>query len=292
MNKCKIIYNIIFLWLTLSIVSCGGGGNSDSNVISPPEDVVPPPIETPPAEPESSVYGLYEISVVDSEVMHLLLTAERSYIFSVANNHFPPAEQMCLSNEELSVFSESLLVQTLLFNCTDDEESSITVVIELNNETVTIDYGVNTMIKTVMPLANVIQITTPNFSKLTTGSYSTPIRNDINISRLIAASSRENNIWLNVSSRDTPIGGQCRDSLIFEIDDLSSVQITSTYERVSIPYRSTDSLVGGNCTRSLLPNPSRTENIDVYFYTLANDSYFTVIEQNTFITMGILFKKF
>jgi len=291
MNKCKIIYNVIFLWLTLSIVSCGGGGNSDSNVIAPPEDIVPP-VETPTVEPTNSVYGLYEISVVDSEVMHMLLTAERSYIFSAANNFYPPAEQMCLSSEPLAAFSESLSVQTLLFNCTDDEESSITAVIELDSETVTIDYDVNTMIKTVTPLANVIQITPPHFSKLTTGSYRTVIRNDINISRLIAASSRENNIWLNVESRDTPIGGQCRDSLIFEIDDLSSVKITNTYERVSIPYRSADSLVGSNCTRSLLPNPSRTENIDVHFYTLANDSYFTVIEQNTFITMGILLKKF
>jgi len=289
-QKCKHTLNLFLLWLTLFLVGCGG--SSDNDETSPPGVVVPPSVVTPPVEPKDSVYGLYEISIIDSESMHMLLTQERSYIFSVANNTFPPAEQMCLSNEILGDFSENLSVQRLIFNCTDIEESSITTVIELKDGIVTVDYTPERMIKTTIPLANIIKITTPNFSKLTAGSYKTPVRNDINVSRLIAASSRANNIWVNVASRDVPIGGQCHESLIFEINELSSVTITNTYELVSIPYRSTDTLIGDSCTNSLLPNPSRVENIDVHFYTLANGAYFSVIEQNTFITMGILYKEF
>jgi hypothetical protein len=291
-NKCRHTFNLLLLWLALSIVGCGGSSSNsdnDNNTTSPSEVV--PPVVTPPAEElTSSVYGLYEISVIDSEIMHMLLTKERSYIFSVANNSYPPTEKMCVSSENLLAFSDSLLVQTLIFNCTDSED--IIVGIELKDKTVSVDYSPEKMTDASISLANIVQITTPNFSKLTAGSYKTPERNDINISRLIAASSRETNIWVNVASRDIPIGGQCHDSLIFETDDLSSVEISDTFERVSIPYRSTDSQVGNNCTNSLLPNPSRVENINVHFYTLANGTYFSVIEQNTFITMGILYKVF
>ncbi|MFT5757751.1 MAG: hypothetical protein ACI9LM_002487 [Alteromonadaceae bacterium] len=286
--KCKYTFSQLLLCLTLFLMACGGG--SGSSEISPPDIV--PPVVAPPAEPTISVYGLYEISIVGSEVMHMLLTKERSYLFSIASNTIPPTEQMCVSNEPLLAFSENLSVQTLLYNCTKTEESSITTVIELNKDIVTVDYSPEKMIKTTIPLANVIKLTTPHFSALTSGSYKTPVRKDINISRLIAASSRSTNIWVNVASRDIPMGGQCHDSLIFEINDLSSVEITDSYERVSIPYRSTDTQLGNNCDNSLLPNPSRIENIDVHFYTLSNGKYFAVIEQNTFITMGILYKEY
>jgi len=289
MNAHWNIARLPLIWLAFFMVGCGGS-SSDKPVITIPD--VPPVLVDPPVDPASIVYGLYEISLVNGDVMQMLLTNERSYIFSVAKNTLPPKEQMCLTNEALLEFSESLPIQTLNFNCSDDEESSINAIIELKDGLITVDYNSEKISNTTIPLTGIVQITTPHFSKLTSGSYKTPIRNDINVSRLIAASSREDNIWVNVASRDIPIGGQCHDSLIFEINDLSSVEITNTYERVSIPYRSTDTLPVNNCVGSLLPNPSQVENIDVHFYTLANGRYFTVIEQNSFITMGVLYKEF
>jgi hypothetical protein len=271
----RVFLCLLFLY---SIFSCGGGSGSET---SPPPEVIPPPVVTTP------VYGLFDMVLPSNETRTIFLDEERSYIFSVAENNYPVSELMCVSEETLQEFSETLTAQTLNFTCRGSSNQPISLTIGVT-ENFSVKYIHDIEFNYELPLDDIVKRTTPNFSKLSSSSYTAPIRDDINISRFISTTSSMNYVY--IYSRDWPVGGNCMAGKVFRLTESSSIITNDTNEYVSIPYLSTTfNTPTSGCSQRVLPIPSSGENLDTHIYTLEDGSFFMVFEQQYFITMARLF---
>jgi hypothetical protein len=278
--KSLIIASLFFL-----IVSCGGGSESPL-----PITTNPPPISTltpPPAAIKTSVYGVLTLS--NPEVT-LVLTENRSYLFSVANNLLPPEELMCTSDESFEEFSDTLSSQTLNFNCSGTSTINQSIVVELVNDTLELKYFDDSQHDHTIELADIIKLESPNFSNIEGGNYTTRVRDDINVSRYLLVSPRPPNyIEFAIFSRDWPLGGDCLTSFAYRVPESPTFEVNQTYESILVNYSSTRiSNSSTYCDSRTLTMPLRGEPIAARFYTLENGSYFLSIEQDNFITMGII----
>jgi hypothetical protein len=270
---------LIIASLFFFIIGCGGG--SESTTPAPITTTPPPVVITTP------VYGLLNLS--DPEVT-LVLTEDRSYLFSVANNLLPPEELMCTSDESFEEFSATLTSQTLNFNCSGTSTINQSIVAELVDDTLELKYFDGSQHDHTIELAAIIKLESPNFSNIEGGNYTTRLRNDINISRYIYVSPRPpNSIDFVIFSRDWPLGGDCLTSFTYRVPESPTFEVNQTYESILANYSSSPiSNSSTYCDSRTLTMPSRGEPIAARFYTLENGSYFLSIEQDNFITMGMI----
>ena len=268
-----------YLFFAFLVSSCGGSGSDSEKT-----NIIPPPAVT-----TTPLYGVFNLTLDDNNVRTVLLDAERSYLFSVANNSTPPQELMCISEEPLYEFSDTQKAQTLNFNCSGSVDETLSLTIELSDE-ILITYTHSSEYNLIIAKEEVVEIVTPNFRNLSTGSYITPVRDDINISRYIVASPRiPTYIDFNIFSRDWPTGGHCLASLIYRVSDIASITVNETSESVSAPYSQTPIFSNSGCSQKMLPMPSSSEPLSTHIYTLADSSYFLAFEQLNFVTMGRLY---
>lgn len=283
LKNIKTLLNTLALSFPLTITACGGGSNSEqtAEVVTPPEVVTTP------------VYGLFDMVLPSNKTRTIFLDKERSYIFSVAENDFPVTELMCLSEETLQDFSETLTSQTLNFTCSGSSIQPISLTISFDDK-LSIKYIHDIEFDYELPLDDLVNIDTPNF-RYKTRNYLNPVRNDIDISRYIYANPRYSSrtpessyIEFNIFSRDWPIGGDCIISKKFRITDMSSITVNDTYEYASFPHSGVDwnPSNGIGCTGKVLPMPASYSDLDTRIYTLIDGSYFIVFEQQSFITMA------
>jgi len=270
------------LFLLCVLFSCGGG--------SSPEPIPPVVIPPPTVVVTTPIYGLFNMVLPSNETRTILFDKKRSYIFSIAKNELPVSELMCVSEEQLQEFSETLTAQTLNFVCSGSSIQDISITINFDDN-VSIKYIHDTEFDYELSLDDITKISTPNFRNLSSSDYLTPVRDDINISRYIVASPRiPTYIDFAIFSRDWPIGGNCLASMMFRITDLPSLIINETNEYASIPYvQSPITPPSSGCSQKVLPMPSSLEDLDTYIYTLEDGSFFIAFEQQYFITMGRFF---
>jgi hypothetical protein len=273
----------VYLLSFLLLSACGGSSTDSGEEISPPVDTVSTPIVTTP------LYGALDITLADNVVRTVLLDAERSYLFSVANNDIPVNELMCVSETPLLEFSSTESIQTLDFNCSGPSDKPLSLTIELN-ENVLITYTQDQQYSVSLPVSDITEITTPNFRNLSSNDYLTPIRDDIDISRYILASPRAPSyIDFGIYSRDWPRGGQCLASMFYRVTDLDSISVNITNETVYAPYSQTPIFPSSGCSQNILPMPSNLEPLLTHIYSLKDASYFMVFEQANFVSMGRLY---
>jgi hypothetical protein len=265
-----------FLLYALFLSSCGNSSGDSEN-------------ETTPSVETTPLYGVFVLTLADNKVRTVLLDAQRSYIFSVANNDIPVQELMCVSEDTLSEFSSTQSIQTLNFNCAGTSNEALSLTIELD-ENVLITYTHEQQYSASLQVNDITEIVAPNFRSLSSNSYYTPVRNDIDISRYIVASPREPvYIDFNIFSRDWPIGGQCLFSMSYRVTDFTSVSVNKTNEMVYVPYSGTHISPSSSCSQKTLPMPSTLEPLRTHIYTLKDDSYFMIFEQTNFVSMGRLY---
>jgi hypothetical protein len=266
----------------LFLSSCGGSSGGSEKEAIPPVDSTPTVVKTP-------IYGMFDLTLADNVVRTVLLDSDRSYLFSVANNDIPVNELMCVSEDSLSEFSSTTNIQTLNFNCSGTSNTPISLTIELD-ENVLITYTHDDQHSMSLTLSDITKIVTPNFRSLSSNDYTTPIRDDIDISRYILASPRgPSYIDFNIFSRDWPRGGQCLASMIYRVTDFASISVNITNETVYAPYSQTPIFPTSGCSQKVLPMPSNSEPLFTHIYTLKDDSYFIVFEQANFVSMGRLY---
>jgi len=277
--KASVAYSyLIIASLFFLIVSCGGS-----------ESTTPPPITTtpPPVIITTPVYGLLNLS--NPEVT-LVITEDRSYLFSAANNNtVPPSELMCTTEESFEEFSDTLTNQTLNFNCSGTNTVDQSIVAELEGENLNLKYIDGSEHDQIIELADIIKLELPNFSNVA-WEYSTRVRNDINISRFIVVNSGSILTNFNIFSRDWPIGGDCLTSRQYRVYE-PIFEVNQTYESILANYSGSSFLPSQTyCNKRTLPMPSPGEPIAARFYTLENGSYFLSMEQDNFVTMGVISK--
>jgi hypothetical protein len=276
----------VYLLSALLLSACGG--SSEDSESTPLVEAAQPQTETAP-EVTTPLYGAFDITLSDNKVRTVLLDAQRSYIFSVANNDLPINELMCISEDSLSEFSATQSIQTLNFNCSGSSIEALSFTIELDKN-VLITYTHERQYSLSVAVGDIVEISTPNFRNLSSGSYVTRVRDDIDISRYIVASPRGPlSIDFNIFSRDWPRGGQCLASMIYRVTDFDSITVNITNETVYAPYSQTPIFPSSGCSQKILPMPSNSEPLLTHIYSLEDDSYFMIFEQANFVSMGRLY---
>jgi hypothetical protein len=272
-----------FILSSLLIISCGDSGTETStpNIKEDLPIITEPPIE----EITTPFYGAFDITLLDGVIRTVLLDEERSYIFSAAEKSYPPNELMCVSDESLAEFSSTLSTQTLNFICSGHEDENLSLIVELDEVTsVTYAHGQQEPIK--VSVDSMVKLIPPNFSDLSSGDYTTPARDDIDVSRYISVSPRSLYYSFIIFSRDWPIGGKCLSAMDYRLTDFSSITVKETSEVMEVPYSGTLISAGSNCDSKILPMPSALQSLAVQIYSLEDGSYFIVFEQDSFITIG------
>ncbi|QDP01817.1 hypothetical protein [Thalassotalea sp. PS06] len=276
----------------LTLFACGSGGEAkkESPVVEPPVTSTPEP-ETVP------IYGYYQLETENpSQNRYLLLSETESYIWDVAKQEPSPSELMCKTGETLEHFSEQTTRQTLNFNCVGENFSLLDLVIELENSKVTFELNQSVVVDGITyqklavekDLSELTGFAEESLFDAPSGYYLNEVRDDINTSRYMYA--KPSNLLFEVSiyTRNWEDDGACVGSEQYVLEDFSVVEDGGYKQKALIPFSLTTKRLdqSGLCDGKTLPLPSTQEPINFTSFSLNDDSYVIIAEQQDFITIG------
>jgi hypothetical protein len=280
---------LIFI-LLIFLSSCGGGTQSQT-----PAELPETPSTTQPSLPtETLIYGHFDIVLEDNIKRSIFLGPNNSFLYSNVSNNNPPTELICQTSNTLEPFTTILKTQTLIFDCLGSSENGIIITLELE-DSLQITYEADITESMDVLLDDIVKLDTPKLkdSVPTVQGITDRSRTENYIRDIFLASTSSDNTgryFVIIRSIDKITEGRC--TVGYEYDfSVKSISVNDLNETAYLyPKQIREQPSLGTCEDQVLPMP----RIDLMYtlfaqiYSLEDNSFFIVIDNSNFLTMGKL----
>ena len=288
-------FKISFIFfINFTLLACGGSSNSET---TPQTQVT-----TPQIQKEQPLYGHLSFNLNQTEKRHLFLSPEISYLYDNTSSETPPTELVCVSNDPLEIFTDTLTTQTLIFNCDGRSETRVYLTLDVGTE-VQLTYDGILSESLAIEFEDIVELDNPQIKAL--GLMSSML----NITERAITEHYSKDFFMGTFTR-TANGPRLFKFIIRSIDWLENGNCTVGYEydtRIDfiqvntinetanlLPYGIVEQPSTGTCENAILPMPTSPQlgyTLQADMYTLSDESFFIALKQgNEFLSVGRLLK--